>query len=96
MDRKIIAIRKDGGNHYNPNEAISDYKYIDQTDGNIYFQNRGGFVKWIELGNAAFVTDKSTYRNVYCYVNESSQGTKFLQTYSDGTYTNNLLELPEF
>ena len=51
-------------------------------------------VRWIEEGNRAYVEDVSRDR-AYCYVRTSPHGTKFLQTFSDGNFTNNLLSLPE-
>ena len=94
MDRNIYAIRKANGDHDNPHEAISAYAFIDPISGAKYYDIRENFVKWILQGNRAYVLDGST--RVNCYVNTSARGNKFLQTYANGKYSDNLLRLPEF
>jgi len=94
MSVRITCINKDNGNHENPNEAISHYGWINESTNESGKNDRPSMVKWVENGNKAYVKDVSG--NVaYCYVRESSKGTKFLQTYADNKYTDNLLSLPE-
>jgi hypothetical protein len=92
---EIICINKSGGYHYNPNEAIHTFGWIDHTDGNRGKSSRANMIKFLNEGNNAYVLDNNGNRKVYCYVRKSSSGTQFLQTYADSTYTNNLLDLPE-
>ena len=90
---RITCINKDNGNHFNPHEAISSYGWINPV-GKKDISSRAIMVKWIEDGNGAYVEDKSGNR-AYCYVRKSVNGNKFLQTVSDGEFTNNLLGLTE-
>lgn len=94
MAVRIVAIRKSGGNHYNPHEAISHYKWINEQTNESGVTDRATMVQWVEQGNRAYVT--SSEGTVYCYVNQSPTGTKFLQTNADDRSSNNLLNLPEF
>lgn len=95
MAVRIVCINKDGGNHYDPHEAISHYGWLDESKNERGKSTREVMVDYIENKNGqAYVIDSSA-RKVYCYVRKSSNGIKFLQTYSDNRYTNNLLELPE-
>lgn len=94
MAVKIRAIEKDSGNHYNPHEAIQAYCWVNEQTSESGKTNRPNMVAWVEKGNKAYVKD-ALGNIAYCYVRTSSNGNKFLQTYSDGTYTNNLLNLPE-
>jgi hypothetical protein len=93
MAVKIIAIRKDHGNHYDPHEAVSDYKWLDEHTGESKIADRQSMVAWVEQGGRAYVT--SLQGTVDCYVNQSASGTKFLETRADGITSDNLLNLPE-
>lgn len=93
MAVRIIAIQKDGGNHYNPYEAISAYKWVLEQTGETKITNRPDMVAWVESGGRAYVS--SSEGTVDCFVNRSSAGTKFLQTNADSRSSNNLLNLPE-
>jgi hypothetical protein len=94
MQLRIRCINKDGGNHDNPHEAITNYGWI-KSDGESGKSTRAVMVDFVgKEGNDAYVTDSYGHK-AYCYVRTSSKGTKFLQTFSDGRYTNNLLNLPE-
>lgn len=92
MAVRIVAVRKDGGNHYNPHEAISYYKWLNEQTGESQITDRPTMVDWVERGGSAYVS--SAEGTVYCYVNRSSAGTKFLQTNADDRSSNNLLNLP--
>ena len=93
MAVRIIAIRKDHGNHYNPHEAVSHYKWLNEQSGESKIADRPSMVAWVERGNRAYVSDNRG--TVDCQVNTSVHGTKFLQTYADRRWTDNLLSLPE-
>lgn len=90
---QIIAIRKDNGNHDNPHEAITDFKWISRVGNSVGESTRVAMVEYIENSNKAYVSNNAS--KVYCYV-RSNGNIKFLQTASDGYYNNNLLSLPEF
>ena len=93
MAVRIIGIRKSGGYHENPHEAISDYKWIDEQTMESKVADRPSMVKWVEGGGRAYVSSQDG--TVNCFVNQSVAGTKFLQTNADSRSTNNLLNLPE-
>lgn len=95
MAVRIIAIRKDHGNHYNPHEAISHYKWLNEQTNETGIISRADMVAWVERerNNQAYVRDN--LGTVNCYVNVSRSGTKFLQTYADRRWTDNLLNLTE-
>ena len=93
MAVQIIAVRKDHGNHYNPHEAISHYKWHDHQSNEIGIATRPDMVAWVENGGRAYVTSQEG--TVDCYVNRSTAGTKFLETRADSRSSNNLLNLPE-
>lgn len=95
MAVRIVCINKDNGDHYDPHEAVTNYGWSNEETGEQNKCTREVMVDFIENKNGeAYVVDR--YGNkVYCYVRKSVGGVKFLQTYSDNRYTNNLLELPE-
>lgn len=93
MAVRIIAIRKDRGDHYNPHEAISHYKWLNEQTNESKITDRPTMVDWVEGNGHAYVRD--TAGTVSCYVNTSRAGTKFLQTRADNRWTDNLLNLPE-
>jgi len=94
MAVRIIEIRKPGGAQ-NIHEAISDYKWVNEDDGKVGVSDRPTMVDWVENKSGyAYVKDASG--TVRCYVNVSPAGTKFLQTYADKRWTDNLLSLKEF
>lgn len=90
---EIIAIRKDGGNHYNENEAITDLRWINHFNKKIGESTRASMIRYIKEGNHAYVS--SGIKKAYCYIRNNGN-IEFLQTISDGYYSNNLLSLPEF
>lgn len=95
MTVQIMCINKDGGNHQNPHEAISHYGWAEVgKPSNNGKASRAEMVRYLEVkGNFAYVTDGVS--KAYCYVRTNDNGTKFLQTVSDGKYTDNLLSLSE-
>ena len=90
---RITCINKAGRDHDNPHEAISHYGWQNESNGKTGKSDRPSMVKWVEEGNKAFVRNENNI--AYCGVKTSSRGTKFLQTYSDGEYNDNLLSLIE-
>ena len=97
---EIVAIRKDNGNHDNPHEAVSHYKWV-QYDSKGRVENsditpRPKMVGYLK-GSLGFQVKAYVERvrpRAYCFVNKSAHGTEFLQTEPDATEQNNLLKLP--
>lgn len=93
MTVQIICANKPSGNLHDPHEAISNYGWIDEN-GARGITARQDMVNWLKLlGNAAYVADRLGNR-IPCYWRTSARGVEFLQTYADGTYTDNLVNLP--
>ena len=90
---EITGIRKDYGNHDNPHEAATHYRWVQHGTTNGGISPRDKVVGWVEDGTKAFV--ERVQPRAYCFVNQSGRGTKFLQTRPDATEQNNLLRLPE-
>lgn len=94
MAVRIIAIRKSDGNHYDPHEAISHYKWLNEQSGESAISSLPTMVDWILNKNGrAYVSSQEG--TVYCEVKKSPSGTLFLQTTTDSRSSNNLLNLPE-
>lgn len=94
MAVRIIAIRKANGHHYDPHEAISDYKWLNESTGKSAISTRPVMVDWMLNKNGqAYVSSQEG--TVYCEVKKSASGTLFLQTNTDSRSSNNLLNLPE-
>jgi hypothetical protein len=94
MAVRITCINKDNGNHDNPNEAISHFGWQNESTGKTGRATRQQMVEYIEADKGAAYVGTGASK-VYCYVRTSPRGTKFLQTQSDGQWSNNLLSLPE-
>lgn len=94
MAVRVICINKAGGDHSDPHEAISSYGWINESTGKKGKNDRDTMVDWVENKNGrAYVKDANGEVNFY--VNVSRAGTKYLQTYADGRWADNLLKLPE-
>ncbi len=92
MAIRITGIRKPGGAQ-NPHEAISHYRWVEDGTAESDITARPTVVGWVDSDIRAYVQDSSGQVN--CHVNISRAGTRFLQTYADGRWTDNLLSLPE-
>ncbi len=94
---EITGIRKDNGNHDNPYEAVEAYRWVQNSTGKGAITERQTVVGWLDNGvNGARVTAyvQRVSPRANCFVNQSSHGTRFLQTEPDATEENNLLKLP--
>lgn len=96
MAIRITCINKAEGWHEDPHHAISDLGWINDADGKSGKSTRIQVYDWLKASqaNRAYVTD-SRGNTAYVYPRENANGTKFVQTYADGTWTDNLLALSE-
>jgi len=92
MAIRITGIRKPSGVN-NTHEAISYYRWVEDGKTISTISDRQTVVGWVDGGVTAYVSDG--LRVAYCQVRQSVSGTRFLQTVSDGKFTDNLLSLPE-
>lgn len=89
---QIIAIK--GGSNVTQH-AITDYKGVEQSTGKAYSYPRNYIVGLLDKKEAqAYVKDRSG-NIAYCGVRQEGS-TRFLQTYADGKWTDNLLSLPQY
>lgn len=95
MSVRITCISKAGGDHQNPHAAISDLGWVNDADNATGRSTRLAMYDWIKLqGGDAYVRDAGG--NVARVgTAETSGGTKYVRTYRDDTWTDNLLALPE-
>jgi hypothetical protein len=95
MALEITCISKDYGNHNNPHEAIEKLGWLNESTGESDICTRLAMVEFIEKKKgSAYVADRSGNK-AYLYVRTSVNGNKFVQTYADGKYSDNLLALLE-
>jgi hypothetical protein len=96
MGIRITCINKAGGWHDDPHCAISDLGWVNDADGKIGKSTRIAVYEWLKENSAHQAYVQDSYGNLaYLYPRENSGGTKFVQTYADKTWTDNLLALPE-
>jgi hypothetical protein len=95
MSVRITCINKDSGNHSNSHEAIARLGWLNESTRESGTSTRLEMVEFIEKKKgAAYVIDRLGNK-AYLYVRTSVNGNKFVQTISDGKYSDNLLALPE-
>lgn len=94
MSVRITCINKSGGYHDDPHNAIERVGWIEDgtKTGN---STRLEMYAWIKFQKGvAFVVDAKGNK-AYVGPRENARGTKYLQTYADQVWTDNLLALPE-
>ena len=93
MAVRITCVDKPSGNLQDPHEAISQYGWLDESTGEIKYSTRAQMIEYLNNGGQAYVKDG--YGNqVFCMLRKNIYGTVFLQTVTDGKWTDNLLSLP--
>jgi len=95
MSIRITCISKDSGNHENSHTAIFSLGWINELDGTSGTSTRIQLYDWIKhQSGVAFVRDHAgSQAQVGVAVTE--RGTKYVRTYRDRVWTDNLLSLPE-
>ena len=92
---RIIKIHKRLAYINNPHEAITDFKWINESTNESGQSSREAMVNFIDNQKGkAYV--RSGNLKAFCYTRRIGNNSKFLQTYSDGKFNDNLLSLPEF
>ena len=95
MTIRITCINKSSGYHADPHHAISYLGWIEDGTGRTGKNSRLEIYNWIKDENgAAYVLDSRGHKAMVG-TREHSNGTKYLQTYADRVWTDNLLALPE-
>lgn len=96
MSIRITCINKANGWHQDPHCAISHLGWLNEANGQSGKSTRIEIYDWLKKSssNLAYVTD--TYgTTAYVYPRQNANGTKFVQTHADNTWTDNLLSLRE-
>jgi Protein of unknown function (DUF3892) len=92
---RITCIRKAGGDHYDPHIAISNLGWVNDGTGENGSSTREQLYDWLRNHNGvAYVLDRWGNK-AFVYPRENASGTRFVQTYADNVWTDNLLALPE-
>ncbi|OGE82975.1 MAG: hypothetical protein A3B23_03200 [Candidatus Colwellbacteria bacterium RIFCSPLOWO2_01_FULL_48_10] len=95
MAVKITCINKDDGNHYNPHEAITHLKWVNEQTRASGISTLAEMVKFIEEQKGQAYVKNVFGKMAYLVVRTSPYGNKYVRTIYDGIETNNLLSLPE-
>jgi len=94
MSVEITCINKDGGDHYDPHEAITHLGWKNESTSVSGIFTLQEMITFLEAENMAYVKD--AWNNIaYLVVRTSRFNNKFVKTVADGRETNNLLELLE-
>lgn len=95
MSVRITCINKSAGYHDDPHGAIDRVGWVEEGTGKTGNSSRLEMYEWIKYQNGvAYVLDSRGNR-AYVGTRENARGTKYLQTYADDVWTDNLLVLPE-
>ena len=93
MAIRCTAIRMAPSGHLH--EHISRIQWIEDGKTTPQSSSREEMVAFVEKGGKAYVKD-SRGDVAYLAVRTSSLGNKYVQTYADGIWADNLLALPRF
>jgi Protein of unknown function (DUF3892) len=95
MSVRITCINKSRGNHEDPHHAIERVGWLNEETGKAGNNSRLEMYDWIKNEKGvAYVLDTRNNRALVG-TRENLRGTKYLQTYADKVWTDNLLALPE-
>lgn len=92
MAIQVTAVHLEGGYSH---QHISELRWIDRSTNETKQSTRQQVVDFIEIHDGKVYVEQGGYR-AYVYVRQSASGMKFLQTYADGKWQDNLLSLPRF
>jgi hypothetical protein len=95
MSIHITCIRKDNGNHENNHTAIKSLDWTEDGTSKTGTSTRIEMYDWIkDQSGVAHVRDKAG-NEVRVGTAITDKGTKYVRTYADKIWTDNLLALPE-
>ncbi|MBN0971948.1 DUF3892 domain-containing protein [Gordonia hongkongensis] len=89
MAIRLTAVRLAGGYEH---QHITHLWWTNPSTGESGSSSKATLVDWIENDGKAYVEEDGHRVNVG--VVKPSSGSKYLRTYADGVWTNNLLSLP--
>jgi hypothetical protein len=95
MAVRIRCINKSQGWHQDPHHAISHLGWTNEATGETAKSTRLEIFDFLKNRRGpAYVADNRGNRSGV-YPRENEHGTKYVQTYADNVWTDNLLSLPE-
>jgi hypothetical protein len=86
----VTAISPAGATSYT---GIASFRWLNSDTGKAGTTNRAGMVEFIESGKRAQVAGEDGPSEIGVCENS---GTKYLRTHADGSWNNNLSNLPKF
>jgi hypothetical protein len=95
MAVRITCINKSGGYHADPHHAIERLGWIDPETGATGNSSRLEVYDFIKNKKGAAYVQDPVGNSAYVGARENNNGTRYVQTYADGVWTDNLLALPE-
>lgn len=95
MAIRITCIKKSNGYHEDPHHAISELGWINEQTNKTGTSTRLEIYDWIKNKNGVASVIDARGNKTRVGTREHSNGTKYLQTYADGVWTDNLLARPE-
>ncbi len=94
MAVRITCVSKPSGDNQDPHEAISSLGWVNEDTQAKGISTRLEIYDFIKnKGGQAYVVDRSGNKASVGAL-ENSRGTKYVRTYADGVWTDNLLSLP--
>jgi hypothetical protein len=95
MSVRVTCISKSNGDHENPHAAISSVGWTNESTNKSGSSTRLVMYDWIKDENGvAYVRDRDG-NQVRVGTAETARGTKYIRTYRDKVWTDNLLAMPE-
>ena len=95
MAIRITCINKSQGWHQDPHHAIATLGRLNEGNGQSGRSSRLDVYDFLKnQGGQAYVTGYGGIR-ASVYPRENQHGTRYVQTYADNVWTDNLLSLPE-
>lgn len=95
MAIRITCINKSNGYHQDPHHAIERVGWINEETNKQGSNTRLEIYNWIKNENGSAYVKDARSNVAHVGTREHSNGTKFLQTYADSVWTDNLLSLNE-
>jgi hypothetical protein len=92
---RITCINKSGGFHSDPHHAISTLSWINEQTRETGTSTRLEVYDWIKNRKGVAYVRDSRGNQATVGAREHANGVKFVQTYADRIWTDNLLALPE-
>lgn len=95
MSIRITCIKKSGGHQADPHHAISELGWTNEQTREQGTSTRLVVYDWIKNQNGVAYVRDSRGNQARVGTREHTNGVKFVQTYADRVWTDNLLALPE-